>query len=198
MVLQNGIKNDAWLLLRTGDENALLELYNQHYPGLINFGIKMTGDRAFSNDCITQMLIELWDKRAGLPAVENVRAYLLTCLKHKILFEIKAEQLRNSRLHSIQLFMEDTELSYEEYLIYGQSDKALQEKLAAALAQLTARQKELLKMRFFDDMDYDEISRYCHITRRTAYNIIHDALKSLRTSLYSKENADCVPDNVLL
>ena len=185
---------DAWNLLKNGDENALLALYNQHYLGLINFGIKITGDRDFANDCITQLLIELWDKRAQLPVVKNIRCYLLTSLKHKIFFEIKAKQTRDSKLDTIQAFQGKEELPYEELLIQIQTNEVLKKKLNKAFAKLTPRQKQLLKMKFFEDVDYDEIARHCNITRRTAYNIIHDSLKVLRTELYEIEK-DCIEIN---
>lgn len=185
---------DAWELLKKGDENALLALYNQHYLGLINFGIKITGDRDFVNDCITQLLIELWDKRDQLPIVKNTRCYLLTSLKHKIFFEIKNRQTRNSKLDALQTFQDREELPYEDLLIELQTNAALKKKLYKAFAKLTSRQKQLLKMKFFEDVDYDEIASHCNITRRTAYNIIHDSLKVLRTELYIVEK-DCIEIN---
>ena len=42
-------------------------------------------------------------------------------------------------------------------------------------------------MKFFEDIDYNEIARSCNITRRTAYNIIHDSLKILKAELYKME-----------
>jgi RNA polymerase sigma-70 factor (ECF subfamily) len=186
-MIPKSFTEDAWALLRNGDENALLSLYNHHYLGLINFGIKVTGNRTFAHDCITQLLIELWDKRANLPSVKNVRGYLLTSLKHKIFFEIKAKQIRDSKLHTLQAFQNGEELPYEELLIQLQTNEGLKKKLNKAFAKLTPRQKQLLQMKFFDDVDYDEIANVCNITRRTAYNIIHDSLKILRAELYKIE-----------
>ncbi|MEO8415832.1 MAG: sigma-70 family RNA polymerase sigma factor [Ginsengibacter sp.] len=188
-------KEDSWDLLRDGDKNALLALYNQHYLGLVNFGIKLTGDRDFANDCITQLLIELWDKRTHLPVVKNVRCYLLTSLKHKIFFEIKSKQIRNSKLDAVQAFQNGEELPYEEMLIELQTNEVLKKKLNKAFAKLTPRQTQLLKMKFFEDADYDEIARVCNITRRTAYNIIHDSLKVLRNELYKIEEDCCIEIN---
>ena len=186
-MIPQSITEESWELLRNGDENALLALYNDHYLGLINFGIKVTGDRAFTNDCITQLLIELWDKRATLPDVENVRSYLLTSLKHKIFFEIKGKQIRDSKLTAIQAFENGEELPYEELLIQLQTNEVLKKKLNNAFTKLTPRQKQLLRMKFFDDADYDEIAHVCNITKRTAYNIIHDSLKVLKAELYKIE-----------
>jgi hypothetical protein len=45
---------------------------------------------------------------------------------------------------------------------------------------LTDREKELLQLKFCGDLDYDEISARCGITKRTAYNIIYASLKTLR------------------
>lgn len=190
---------DAWLLLRSSHASALEELYNGHYLGMINFGIKLTGDREFTNDCIIQLLIELWDKRKQLPHVENVRAYLLTCLKHKIIAEIKARQTRNDSHHSLHTIQDNEEMPYEAYLIRLQSGKAIKEKLSRALNKLTARQKELLKLRFYDKLDYDEIAKQSNISKRTAYNIIYDALKILKTEFYaSNENGTFLTDAILL
>ncbi|MNL43391.1 RNA polymerase sigma factor [compost metagenome] len=55
---------------------------------------------------------------------------------------------------------------------------------------LTEREKELIRLKFFDDLDYDEIAVKCGITKRTAYNITHDALKKLRESLKGKNGED--------
>jgi len=181
------ITENVWTMLRNGDENALLSLYNHHYLGLINFGIKITGDRTFTHDCITQLLIELWDKRATLPVVNNVRCYLLTSLKHKILFEIKAKQIKDGKFANIESFQNHQEMSYEEHLIKLQTDEGLKQKLNKAFLKLTPRQKQLLQMKFFEDIDYNEIARSCNITRRTAYNIIHDSLKILKAELYKME-----------
>ena len=73
----------TWTQLQNGQQHALLELYNQHYVGLMNYGMKLTGQRELTSECITQILLRLWDSRARLPVVENVRSYLLTCLRRE-------------------------------------------------------------------------------------------------------------------
>ncbi|PSL47202.1 RNA polymerase sigma-70 factor (ECF subfamily) [Chitinophaga niastensis] len=174
---------DAWLMLRAGDQAAMLLLYDEHYIGLFNYGVKLTGSRERAAECITQVLIELWDKRGSLPEVENVRAYLLTCIRRKLMAEIKADRRRELRHHVFEASREQTEMAYEQLLISAQSDKALKQRLEKALTQLAPRQLELLRLRYFEDKGYDEIATICNITKRTAYNSIHDAIKILRTEL---------------
>lgn len=183
----------TWIQLQNGHQHALLELYNQHYVGLMNYGMKLTGQRELTSGCITQILLRLWDNRAKLPVVENVRSYLLTCLRRALMAEIKME---SNRMRSNKLFQHTApqeESSYEEYLVQLQHNKELKDRLAKALDQLTQREKELMRLKFFEDLDYDEIATRCNITKRTAYNIIHAALKTLKANFI----ASPLPDTVI-
>jgi RNA polymerase sigma factor (sigma-70 family) len=171
---------EIWTRLQMGHKDALLNLYNQYYSALMNYGLKLTGDRALTNDCITQILLKLWDIRKKLPKVDNPRSYLLTCLRHELIAELKSIRIRGGKGTGFQGSPEQSEPSYEEYLIQLQSNTALKERLASAFKKLSKREIELLQLKYFDELDYDEISLRCRITKRTAYNIIHAALKTLK------------------
>ncbi|HEX5027025.1 MAG TPA: sigma-70 family RNA polymerase sigma factor [Agriterribacter sp.] len=188
----------SWIHLQNGDKNALLEIYNQHYIGLMNYGIKLTGQRDLTKDCITQILLRLWDNRSKLPCIENVRSYLLTSLRRELMAELKMEGNRLSKNSMFGKSLQTHEMPYEEYIIQLQHNKELREKLANAIAQLTQREKELLQLKFFEDLDYDEIAAQCQITKRTAYNIIHGSLKSLRLILVATPPGNLIPDYALL
>ena len=172
-------------MLRRGDRQALLALYREHYTGLMNFGIKLTGNRELSKDCFSQMLLRLWDRRASLPEVSNTRSYLLTCMKHEILKELQSQK-NNIGRQQLQTG-EHSERSYEDYIVEIQSNEELRSRLRNMLQKLTEREKELLKLRFFEDRGYDEIAEQCHIAKRTAYNIIFGALKTLKKEMKVKE-----------
>lgn len=181
---------EIWAQLKSGNHQALLALYNKHYLGLTNYGLKLTQNRELTNDCITQVLLRLWDKRNELPAVENVRSYLLTCLRRELFNELRLESSRTARYRALQKESDQTELPYDEYIIRVQTNKVLKDKLAKAMAKLTDREKELLQLKFFEDFDYDEIAFRCGISKRTAYNIIHHAIKTLKLGF-----ADIQPSN---
>src|SRR5690348_11413074 len=78
-MVSSSANNNAWNLLRKGERQAMLALYREHYVGLMNYGIKLTGNRELSKDCFTQVLLRLWDNRHKLPDVTNARSYLLSC-----------------------------------------------------------------------------------------------------------------------
>lgn len=189
---------EIWLKLKTSDQEALLALYNAHYVGLMNYGCKLTGDRTLTNDCITQVLLRLWDKRDKLPEVQNVRSYLLTCLRHELLAELRSVSIRAAKYKLLADEQSGTEQSWEEYIIGLQTNAAFMEKLARAMHKLTEREKELLQLKFFDDLDYDEIAARCSITKRTAYNIIHAAVRTLKAELLKQDKTLVVNPMILL
>lgn len=170
----------TWNALLKGEQAALEDLYNQHYIGLLNYGVKFIRDREVAKDCIFQLLLKLWDTRDRLTPLSNVRSYLITCVHNELLLYIKrnnkvAPDIRNAYL--------DTESSHEEYLVEMQHNQELKDKLMAAFYKLSEREKQLLLLKFFEDRSYDEISTTCGISKRTAYNTIHGALKILKQSL---------------
>ncbi|OJY91067.1 MAG: hypothetical protein BGP14_06660 [Sphingobacteriales bacterium 44-15] len=189
---------NIWERLREGNKDALLSLYNEHYIGLMNYGIKLTNKRDITRDAITQVLLRLWDNRSRLPEVNNVRSYLLTTLRRELMAEVKMENIRHTRNQEACQLIPTEEKSYEELIIQWQHNNELRLKLAKAFNTLTAREKELLQLKFFEDLDYKEIAERCNISKRTAYNIIHAALKSLRTILIATPRENSIPDHILL
>ena len=187
-MLDNPTDEELWAGLKAGDKNALLALYKHYYVDMMNFAVRLTGDRELSSGCLTQTLICLWDKRLQLPVVHHLRAYLLTCLRHEIYSVVRHE--RRLRLQTAVLGRLHTEeTSYEDQLIENQSGELMRQLLSAAMDGLTVREKELLRLRFFEDLDYKTIARRCGITKRTAYNTIHEALRHLRTALVPSSGA---------
>lgn len=157
--------------------------------GLMNYGLKLTGNRTIANECLTIMLIQLWDNREKLPEVHNLRSYLITCLKRTIYKHHKAENTRKTK-EDFALSLEEDQLSYADYFDKVQSNSILKSALIRAMDALTERQKEILKLKFFDDLDYDEIALICNISKRTAYNTVHDAITVLRSDLKDQNGED--------
>lgn len=179
----------VWKKIIEGDKNALSELYKQHYLGLINYGIKIIENRDLVNNCLMQMLLDFWDKRSKLSEVDNVRSYLMTSLRRAILQAIEIEKRREIKHKESLQDSYSYEWSYEEYLMKLQSDNNLKSKIAKAMEKLTGRQKELIRLKFFDNLSYDEIAEQNGITKRTAYNIIYDAIKILKEELHKNQNS---------
>ncbi len=93
---------------------------------------------------------------------------------------------------------QDPEWSHEDYLSAIEGNDAFTQAFSTAFRRLTQRQQQLLRMKFFDDLDYDHIALTCGITKRTAYNIIHDALKQLKHELKGHVQVSRLPLEALI
>lgn len=172
-----------WDGLRAGDEQAVFDLYSKLYFDLVNYGISICGEVELAKDMVNQVFLELWDKRERLVPVENVKSYLFTYLRRKIIDQIKLKQrAKGAAAENIRLDG-DIELSYEQYIVQVQTDEEIKAKLQQALAHLTPRQRELIQLKFFEGLSYEDIAEKTSQHIKTSYNMIYEALKILREAL---------------
>jgi RNA polymerase sigma factor (sigma-70 family) len=56
----------------------------------------------------------------------------------------------------------------------------MKKRLQKALNQLSPRQKEIIRLRYFDTVAFKDISDQTGLSERTVYNTLHNAIKVLR------------------
>lgn len=172
-----------WERIINGDKDAFFDLYKELYYPLVNFGITICADAAVAAEGADEVFITLWQKHRSFGRVEHVEAYLRTFVKRKIFRLLERKRKINDAL--VNSFKEDewVEMSYEEFIVRVQTDELVKEQLKTALEKLTYRQKQLICLKFFDGLSYEQIAAQTNQTIKTAYNTIYDALKILRKEL---------------
>lgn len=154
------------------------ELFSEYYDELLTFGKKIDADSGLVEDSIQDLFLKFCENHELFLKVEDPKAYLKVSLKRQIIHKRskqRGQKKDNSKLVEISV------PSYEEILIKKQT--SLQDALAMkkALNSLTSSQKNILTMRFYRSMSYEEISTKLDISKRTVYNQMHDAMKKLRS-----------------
>ena len=71
----------------------------------------------------------------------------------------------------------------EMFLPKQLTPEELKEKVQRAIHQLSKREFEIIRMKFFENKSYEEISQLTTTAPRTIYNHVYNALKILRKSL---------------
>jgi len=166
-----------WDYLREGNEEALFFLYKSLYNPLFNYGFVVCGERESVEDAINQVFLEIWENKSSLKPVQNVKSYLFTYLRRKI---------GREKAIATKVPLPDVE-AYEhsilDYIVELQLEEEMRHKITLAINKLTARQKQLIMLRFYEDMNYEEISAKTGLVTQTVYNNIHQAIKLLRIEL---------------
>lgn len=172
-----------WERIRNGDEEAFFDLYAFLYKDLVNFGIRTCGDGDIAGEATDLVFVTIWEKRGQLDRVENVSSYLMTFLKRKMLRLLEKKQKINIALQHVKAEDDWVEMPYEDFIIRVQTNEIIQLRLKSALEQLTFRQKQLIHLKFFEGLSYERIAETTHMSVKTAYNTLYDALKILRKEL---------------
>lgn len=69
----------------------LTQLYDKHIDNLFMFGTKFTADRELIKDCIQDVFVKLFNKRAQLDKVNNIESYLYVSLRNRINDEFRRQ-----------------------------------------------------------------------------------------------------------
>lgn len=180
---EDELNRQYWDQLRKGDKQALFGLYNNTYFHLVRFGLKITANDELVKDCVTQLFFQLWDKHARLQAVTHVRAYLFTSLRRMLIDKLAYQSKTSAAISQLSADEVAEELSYEEIIVRVQHDEELRQKLHRAMEQLTPKQKELIRLMFFEGFTYEQVAAHTAQSIKTAYNTIYNAIHLLRKLL---------------
>ena len=174
---------ELWDCMRAGDESALKELYNSYYNSLFSANFSICTHREMVKDSIHEAFINIWVNRDKLPPVTSVGGYLNTCVRRKLIDALKKESQQENTLLRMDAGIE---LSYEEIIIAFQEEEGISRTLKEALSHLTNKQKEVIRLRFFENKSYEEIAQLTGSEQRTVYNCIYEAVKRLRQYFSTK------------
>ena len=179
---ENLNNNQQWKDITDAGESAFESLYLSLYQNLFLTGYRISGDKELTKDAIQELFLEIWNKRAQLPDIQNVNAYFQTSLQRKIIYKIKQQRKKNHQpldntVHEIPV------PSYENLLIAAQDDVAEKEQFQDALKSLSPQQFEMLKLRFYKEMSYQKIAEETGKSKQTIYNQIFAAVKKLRKKM---------------
>ncbi|MDD4193441.1 MAG: RNA polymerase sigma factor [Mangrovibacterium sp.] len=171
-----------WQRIKAGDRQSFNTLFRERYAELYYYGIKIVADQDFVKECIQEVFVRVWETRDTLADAENVKAYLIVCLRRMMLVQkkkntkkrpVEIEQLENS-----VFFFDVNEFEKHE----GISDQ-LREALLKAINSLTVKQRELVMLFFYHELSYSEIAQITGISIPAARNLMYRTLIRLRESI---------------
>ena len=163
------------------NEEGLFFIMSQYYDELFRYGVKFAANADDTKDCLNQFFIHVWENRDKLQKADNLKAYLFVSYKRWLLNFLR--QHRKNRVLRLSESLENNlgERSYEDYLVEQIKENELAQALRNAIEELPRRQKQLLQLRFYEHLSYEEISQKTLLSTRTVYNKLHEAIKKLRS-----------------
>ena len=168
-----------WMAFLNGDQESYTKLYELFIRDMYRYGTSLvTTSDAFVLDCIHDVFTEIWAKRSRLSVPDNVKYYLLKALKTRIMHLLERKERSFKPLSEVDLqIFEPNDLEIIEELEVANSR---QERLKILIAQLPNRQQEALKLRFIENLNYNEIGDLLEVNTQSAKNLVFRAIEKLR------------------
>ncbi len=172
-----------WSSFKRGDKEALSVIYRTYIRTLYNYGTRLTHDDGLVEDCIQDLFIEIWRNRAHLSDTDSIKYYLFRALRRKI--ARRYNQLNKHVQHGELpgAYEGEAVAPYESEWVLEEAASARKEHLQAAITHLTKRQKEILFLRYYENLSHQEIASIMVLTPQAVYNLIHKTLAALRQHL---------------
>lgn len=180
--------NFLWQSFLNGDDKSFSVIYKLHIDPLISYGYKLCINHEMVHDCLQEIFIDLFLKRTKLNVdIKNLKAYLFIALRNCLVKKItknKKFEFTDFKDNKFE-FNFDIEYSWQEKIIEEENSNRIKEILQKAIKKLPPKQKEIIYLKFEEELKYTEISEIMGISIDSARKLLYRALLSLRSDVLS-------------
>ena len=177
---ENSDDKIIWQQFLSGNVTAFEKLMAIHFRTLFHYGCKFSRDQEFVKDSIQDLFMHLWEKRERLNADAAVKPYLMASLR-RLMHRSASSKLwvgEGNSENAGEIF--DLEFSVEEQYIDTESTLVRTRQLERLLQELPKRQKEVIYLKFFQELTRDQISEIMAVSPQTVSNLLQIAIKQLK------------------
>jgi RNA polymerase sigma factor (sigma-70 family) len=169
--------SELWDLFRAGDEVAYTRLIKKYSKILFNYGFRICQDKDFLKDCIQDVFLELWNRRLKINPTQAVKWYLFKAVRLRI-FREQSKWNRNETPDENYTFL--VEFNIESKMITDLETMELGTRIKQVLNGLPPRQREIMYLRFYENLDFENISQIMEISKQSVHNLLQKAYKNFR------------------
>ena len=170
---------DIWDAFRSGDESSLQIILEQYHSPLFNYGHKFTPDDHLIEDALQDLFVKLWKNRNRIQPTDSIKNYLYKSFRRVLLRTLDVHQRKYN--FAVLEHWPGQELAYDQAIISRERMEKIRENLARALENMTPRQREVIHLRYFEEMDYAEIAAVMQLSVGSTYKLVYKAIDVLRT-----------------
>ena len=184
---------DYWNSIRDGNNVALRDLYNTYADMLYKYGMKIAQDSEWVEDAIQTVFLNIYEKRRALSRPQSIRAYLYSSVRYEILQEFRRKQQTVSLEN--EFTNKNGEVDYDfrleidpsKLIELNEEEREKQEILQQILNSLKGKQREVIYLRFYKGLSYEEVASIFNTNPQQIYKAISRIIKKLREqNVYNK------------
>lgn len=166
--------------LADGEEAAFAELYDEFAPRLYRYLLSRLHSRDASDEVLQEVFVRLVRSRENLRGVRHLAAYLFGVARHESL-----RQAKTVKLQGRELFENADAICHR--LTDPHAAHETEDEIAAALAQLSDAQREVVELKIFGALTLAEVATALETPPGTIATRYRTALARMRAWLTERD-----------
>jgi len=181
--VKNLLENEAEIVERAKtDDKAFAVLYNHYFPKIYGYIFKRVGNHQIAEDLVSQTFLKVFTNLKNY----EFQGYSFSCWLYQIATNNLIDHYRQSGRRPQTNLEVAEELADERNDIVSQvSARQDQELFSELIGQLPQRFQEVIHLRYFAELSYEEMSVQLELTENNCRVMVHRALKSFQ-EIYKK------------
>ncbi|WP_146153606.1 RNA polymerase sigma factor [Adhaeribacter arboris] len=171
---------EIWNDFKKGEELAFSYIYYKFFNDLYYYGIKITNSEEIVQDSIQELFASIWKNKDQLGHVHSIKFYLLKSLRRGIIRHLERDKKQYLRLSIFGSRQPDIAFSEEEITIQEEASSEKKQHISNLLNTLSKRQKEVIYLKYYENLEFDEIAELMVLNYQSVINHVHKAFKKLR------------------
>lgn len=171
-----------WSAFVQGDKEALSAIFLENYDDLFRYGQKMVKNHDVVKDAIQDLFLKLWKNRLNLRSVALIKPYLFRALRNHLI-DLLSLQKSVVPLEADLQYPFEVVYSPEDFMINNQLTVEVRNEVINALNELMPRQREVIYLRFFEELDFETIAGIMDMNVQSVRNALHRGMTSLREKM---------------
>lgn len=171
--------SELWTRYKAGDRNAFSALYKRYFATMYAYGCSMNINPENVKDAIQEIFMSLYFATKLEIEGRSLKFYLLRSVKNKLLDIWRAQKnevgiSECEYTFTLNFTIEDQMMEAEEYA-------SIKQRVTNMLNTLTNRQKEIMYLRYIEEMDYETIAKLMDMKVQSIRNIVCKSVEKLKS-----------------
>ncbi|NJB35551.1 MULTISPECIES: RNA polymerase sigma factor [Flavobacteriaceae] len=168
-----------WSEFRKGSKEAFQSLFREFYSPLYFYGVKFCNDKELTEEVLQDFFIYLYNKSNSLSPVKHIKSYLLVSFRRMLLKRLEQKRGHLKKITNLEncssfCFNSDELEDFQTFSSVKSTD------LALMLNKLPERQKEVVYLKFYNNLKISEIAEVMEISTQSVSNTLQKAFSKLR------------------
>jgi RNA polymerase sigma factor (sigma-70 family) len=165
---------------KKGNDNAFSFFYRFFINDLYAYGIGLGAESETVKDVIQDVFLKIYDDRKDFYSIEHLKYSLLKSVKNRLydIYKSKAYSTSVNTYDEVMNFSLNTTVLDD--IIEEEERIITEQRIDKLLSVLTGKQKEIIYLRFMQELEYPEIAKILNISVNAARKLLSRSLSRLR------------------